>query len=399
MDFAFTEQEERFRREVRDFTDREIKPYYDNPPLNGTHEYEEWHSDLIKRIALKLGARGWLSLGWPREYGGRPITYIEQLIFKEEMGYYENWGISRQAVLMAGPTVLRHGTEAQKRELIPPIARGEVWWSQGYSEPGAGSDLANLQTKAVLEGDYFRVNGQKIWSSNAAIADRYFFLARTNPDAPKHRGISFLVTDMRAPGITVRPITQMHGGSDDFTEVFFDNVLVPKENLIGELNQGWYVAMGQLSGERSQIDFLSTLKRRMDDLTQYVKDVSALKRDTRQWALTRNRLADVYVEFNVARLINYRLAWMQAAGQDASAAASMCKGAVGPVCQRFAATAIRILGQYGQLGRYGEDAKWAPAHGRLMLYYLRAVSRTIGAGTHEIQLNIIATRGLGLPQG
>ncbi len=397
MDLTFTEQEERFRGEVRDFIAREVKPHYEDPPLRGAHEYEEWHIALIKAIAKKLGARGWLSLGWPEEYGGTPSTVGQQLIFKEEMGYYENWGIPRQGINMVAPTLMLHGTDEQKARFLPAIARGEQWWCQGYSEPEAGSDLANLQTKAVVDGDFLRVTGQKIWTSRATYADWIFMLVRSDPDAPKHRGISFLLAEMDSPGILARPITNMTGASDDFSEVFFDDVRVPRTNLVGELNRGWYVAMGQLGGERSQIDFIATLRRCLDDLTTYVRGASRNGAPLARDPVTRHRLAELTIEWEAARLLNYRVVWMQSEGLDIGGAASQCKAAVGPLTQRIARTAAEIMKLDVQLGSYGEVEPRAPVQGRLMRFYQDAVSRTFNAGTHEIQLNIIATRGLGLP--
>ena len=397
MDFTFTQQDEAFRQEVRGFIDREVRPHYEDPPLNGAHEYEEWLIDLNKRLAKKLGARGWLGLGWPEEYGGRPATWAQQLIFKEEIGYYDNWGVNRQGINMAGPTILHNGTHEQKKRFLVPMTRGDAWWCQGYSEPGAGSDLAGLQTRADLEGDVFRINGQKIWTSNAMFSDWIFFLVRSDPNLPRHRGISLLAGDLHSPGVTRRPITQMHGASDDFTEIFFDDMRVPKDNLIGGLNQGWYVAMNQLSGERSQIEFVSALKRRIDDLARFIEE-SGVAHDG-SGAAVRQRFADLYVEWTVTRLMNYRVAWMAASGQNTGAAASQCKAMVGPLSHRVSQTAMRILGMHGQLGEYGERVPRAPLQGRLMTFYLRAVARTFNAGTHEVQLNIIATRGLGLPAG
>ena len=393
MQFTMTPEQESFRQRVKGFIDREIKPVYENPPRNGAEEYEQWYVATVKDLGKKIAAAGWLGLGWPEEYGGRPGTWREQLIFKEEMGYYENWGRNRQGVNMAGPVLLGSGAEEQKKRFLPPMVQGREWWCQGYSEPESGSDLASLATSAERDGDYFRVNGQKVWTSQANLADWIFMLVRTDPNAPKHRGISMLLVDMHSPGITVRPIVQMHGSTDE-NEVFFDDVMVPAENLVGEVNRGWYVAMNQLSGERSQIDFVSTLRHYLDDLASYVKD-----RPLAADPIVRNMLADRYIECNIARLINYRVAWLQSVGGDVSASASICKAIVGPLSQRIMGTAMRVLGLHGQLGRYGEEVKNAPFHGKFMVWYLKAVSRTFNAGTHEIQLNIIATRGLGLPQG
>ncbi len=399
MEFTFSPQEEQFRREVRGFFAREVAPHYEHPELAGAHAYEEWHIALIKAIARKLGARGWLGLGWPEEYGGRKATWKEQLIFKEEAGYYENWGIPRQAVNMAAPVILAHGSEEQKRRLLPPIARGESWWCQGYSEPEAGSDLANLQTRAAPDGDVFRVTGQKIWTSRATYADYIFFLARSDAQAQRHRGISFLVAEMGTPGIEARAITNMTGASDDFSEVFFTDAHVPRANWIGEEGRGWYLAMAQLGPERAQVDFIATLRRRLDDLTRYVGETTRNGRPLARDPLVRHRLVEMEIEWQMGRLMNYRVAWLAAMGEQAGAASSQSKAIVGPLTQRMARVAGQVMGLDMQLGGYGERAHRAPLEGRLLRFYLDSVSRTFNAGTHEVQLNLIATRGLGLPAG
>lgn len=390
MEFAQTPAQEAFRQRVKDFIGKEIKPVYENPPRAGAEEYEQWYVSTIKGLGQKIADAGWLGIGWPEEYGGSPGTWQEQFIFKEEMGYYENWGLNRQGINMAGPVLLGSGTEKQKERFLPSMIKGQDWWCQGYSEPESGSDLASLSTKAERDGDYFRVTGQKIWTSQANFADWIFMLVRTDPDAPKHKGISMLLVDMHSPGVTVRPIVQMHGAMDE-NEVFFTDVLVPVENLVGEVNQGWYVAMNQLSGERSQIDFVSTLRHYLDDLASYIGE-----RPIGTDPIARNMLADRYIECNIARLINYRVGWLQSTGGDVSAAASGCKAIVGPLSQRIMATGMRILGLHGQLGQYGEEVKNSPLHGKFMVWYLKSVSRTFNGGTHEIQLNLVASRGLGL---
>ena len=238
MDFRFSETEEKFRQELLEFLDRELPAGWGEGPAPSPDD--EWAETL--RMRRKLAERGWLTMHWPPEYGGQGASPILSLIFNEEMSYRGAPGRDAFGARMLGPTLMIYGTEEQKRQFLPPVARGEVQWCQGYSEPQAGSDLASLSTRAEDEGDYFRVNGSKVWTSLAHRADWMMVLVRTDPEAPKHRGISFLLVDMKSPGVEVRPIMNM-AGTHEFNEVFFDDVQVPKGNLVGEKDRGWYVAV------------------------------------------------------------------------------------------------------------------------------------------------------------
>ncbi len=226
---------------------------------------------LFKEMARKLGRKGWLSLAWPTEFGGAGASHMAQLILEEEMHYHRAPGKDIFGTGMLAPTLIQHGTPEQQARHLSGIARGEVFWCQGFSEPGAGSDLASLSTRAVDKGDHFVVSGQKVWSSGAHKADWCFFLARTDPDAPKHRGISFLLVDMKSPGITVRPLINMVN-MHSFNELFFDEVKVPRENLVGEVNGGWYVAMTTLNFERSGIIWFAGGRRTREDLVRLVNE-------------------------------------------------------------------------------------------------------------------------------
>ena len=267
MDFSFSAEDEGFRRELGEFLRRELPPDWEG----GGRWPEEADWEVTCEMRKKLAQRGWLTMHWPREYGGQGATPIRSTIFNEEMSYNRAPGRDIFGVRMLAPTLMIYGTEAQKRAFLPPIARGEVQWCQGYSEPGSGSDLASLQTKAVSDGDDYLIDGSKIWTTLAHRADWIMLLARTDPDAPKHKGISFMLVDMRSPGVSVQPVYNMTGGHD-FNEVLFDNVRVPKSNLVGEENQGWYVAVTLLDFERSGIDYSATSRRLLGDLVDFVRN-------------------------------------------------------------------------------------------------------------------------------
>ncbi|HWQ27769.1 MAG TPA: acyl-CoA dehydrogenase family protein, partial [Dehalococcoidia bacterium] len=296
-------------------------------------------------------------------------------------------------VAWVGPVVMLYGTDAQKRDYLTGIASGEQLWCTLYSEPAAGSDLAALQTRAVRDGDDYVINGQKIWTTFGHYADWGWLAARTDPNAPKHKGISTFAVRMDSPGITVRPLLNM-AGSHEFNEIFFEDVRVPAANLVGEENRGWYnVAVG-LDFERSSIGATSNARRNVDDLIRYGREhgndgTSRLFREPS----IRNELADRYVEVHVARLMSYRVVSMQAKGLIPNHEASMTKLFTTELSQRIARTGVKLLGLYGQI--YGERA---PMRGRFERMYLQTVSSTIAGGTSEIQRNIIATRGLGLPR-
>ena len=391
MEFTFTPEEESFRQELRDFLKRELPEDW-----TGSLEEEDDASwGFVLGIRKKLAGKGWLTMAWPEEYGGRGASHMMQLIFAEEMAYHRAPGRDRFATNMLAPVLMIYGTEEQRRHYLPPIARGEVQWCQGYSEPGAGSDLASLQTRAVEDGDDFVINGTKIWTSQAHRADHMMVLTRTDPDAPKHRGISFLLADMNAEGIEVRPIVNM-ANLHSFNMVTFDNVRVPKGNLVGELNRGWYVGATLLDFERSGVESSAGCRRTLEELVEFAKDNNRNGTPMVDDPLVRHRLADLAVEVEVSRLISYEIAWMQGQGQVPNKEASMGKLFGTELQQRVARTGMSLLGMHGQLE---PGSKYAPLQGRIERDYLRSVSASILAGTSEIQRNIIATRGLGLPRG
>ena len=297
---------------------------------------------------------------------------------------------------MAGPTLIVHGTEEQKKYYLPRILSGEDIWSQGFSEPEAGSDLASLRTRAVRDGDEYVINGQKIWTSIAHLSKWMLLLTRTDPDAPKHRGITYFILDMKSPGIEVRPLVNMAGGHE-FNEVFFDNVRVPKANIIGEENNGWYAAMSTLDFERSAIGSAIGQRQTVEDIIRYAREhtedgTSMLGRNP----MLRYELADRLLETEVGRMLSYRVVSLQSKGLIPNYEAAIIKLYNMELSQRIASTGMNVLGPYGQLGR---GSKWVALRGRFEHMYLRSVGNTIETGTSEIQRNIIATRGLNLPRG
>ena len=389
MNFSLTDQEAQFRDELRSWLQTELG---DRNQDNETPD-EEWEFTL--KMRRKLADKGWLTMAWPEEYGGQGASHMMQVIFAEEMSYYRAPGRDVFGTRMMAPTLMIHGTDEQKSEFLPPVSKGEVQWCQGYSEPESGSDLASLQTRAVEDGDDFVINGTKIWTSGAHRADHIMVLTRTDPDAPKHRGISFLLCDMNTPGLTVNPIINM-AGDHSFNMVTFDNVRVPKKNLVGEQNRGWYVGATLLDFERSGVDYSAGSRRVLEELVEYskqnYKDGKLLSEDE----VTRNRLADLAIEIEVSRLISYNIAWMQGAGLVPNKESSMGKVFGTELQQHVGSTGMQMLGLHSQLE---PDSKYAPLRGRIEHWHLTNVSETIAAGTSEIQRNIIATRGLGLPRG
>jgi alkylation response protein AidB-like acyl-CoA dehydrogenase len=395
MEFRDTPEEAAFRAEVRAFIAQELpEPLRAIEPEWGafnTSRARGADPEAMRAWRRALAQRRWLAPHWPPEYGGAGMDIGRQFILNEELALHRAPAAGGIGVGWAGPTIIAYGTEEQKRRFLPGIVSGEETWCQGFSEPGAGSDLASLQTRAVRDGDEYIVNGQKIWTSGAHHAQWMILLARTDPDAPKHRGISYFALDMRSPGITLQPLINILGDYS-FNQVFFDNVRVPAANLIGEENRGWYVAATTLDIERSSIASSTAQWLIVHDLAAWVRD---LRRSIRQSA--RLDLAERAVEAEVGRLLSYQVVSLQKRGLIPNKEASIAKLYTSELDQRIAATGMRLLGLAGMLS--GRDEPRAPLHGRIPRHYLAAVASTIGGGTSEIQRNIIATRGLGLPRG
>jgi len=388
MEFKFTAEHEALRKEVRDFL-AEALPNRGVGPVRPTSQ-ENWEEQLA--FNKKLAKKGWIAPAWPKEYGGLGWSHINQMIFSEELAYAGAPDGGRVFnVGMIGPTLIVHGTPEQKAEHLPRITNAEVTWCQGYSEPGAGSDLASLQTRAVRDGDDYVVNGQKIWTTGAHHADWCFLLVRTDPDAPKHKGISFLLVDMKTPGITVRPLINM-AGYHEFNEVFFEDVRVPVRNRVGEENRGWYVAMTLLDFERSNVASIAANQRQLELLMQLLRE----RRSGEAYRdILRHRIADLWVANEVGRMLAYRIAWMQEAGRIPNYEASVIKVFATELGQRITNLGVNLFGPAGALE---PDSKYAVANGVFEKGHLVNVAPTIYSGSSEIQRNIIAQRGLGLPR-
>ena len=399
MDFRDSTEEAAFRDDVRDFIERECPPEL-------RHREFEWGlfaggfglfgraRDAVDTWRRKLAGKGWIAPAWPKEYGGAGMTVMQQFIFNEEMAFQRAPLVGGIGTGWAGPTIILFGTDEQKRQHLPPILKGDTIWCQGFSEPGAGSDLASLQTRAVRDGDDYVINGQKTWTSGAHISDWMIMLARTDPEAPKHKGISYFLVEMKTPGITVSPLVNMLG-SHEFNEVFFENVRVPRANLLGEENRGWYVGAATLDFERSGIATAVRHQLIVEDLLTYAKGAGNGADALPRHPLLRWELADRYLETQVARMMSYQVASIQSRGQVPNKEASVAKLFVSELDQRIVATAMKLAGHYGLL-RAGDRA---PLGGRPARGYMHASTSTVGGGTSEIQRNIIAMRGLGLPRG
>ena len=391
MDFEFTAAEVSFRSELNAFLDAELPEGWVGP----VDESKDDGWELNVRMKRALARKGYLTMAWPRAYGGQDASPFMNLIFAETMAYRRAPGNDRFGTRMLGPTLMHFGTEAQKSRYLPDIASGGMQWCQGYSEPDTGSDLASLQTHAAIDGDEFVLNGSKIWTSLAHRADMMFMLARTDRDAARHDGISFLLVDMHSPGLEVRPIVNM-SGHHSFNQVTFDDVRVPRENLVGELHDGWNVAMNLLNFERGNIDYVAWAQRHWEEIRDYAtatrgRSGARLIDDP----AVSGCLAELGAEIEMARLITYEVAWLQTQGYPPSTEASMCKIAATEVNNAVLDFGLELLGGAGLIDDPDEREGLA---GRLFRTRMSYTSGPILAGTNEIQKNIIAYRGLDLPR-
>jgi alkylation response protein AidB-like acyl-CoA dehydrogenase len=395
MDFSYSPEDEAFRREFRAWLENNA-PRNPTVPLDGISE--EGDDDWARKIGWyrKLGAAGWTCVDWPAEFGGRGLSVLETIIYHEELQRFNApLPFIGSGPGLVGPTLMQWGTEEQKRRFVPKIVTGEEVWCQGYSEPNSGSDLASLQTRAVEDGDYFRINGQKIWTSQAQYADWGFVLCRTDPDAPKHRGISYILVDMKTPGITVRPLVQMTGAKG-FNEVFFDDVRVPKKNLVGEINQGWQVAITTLMFERNVGGAGRPIISVVDELVNLAQRIERNGRPAWEDGSVRQKIAEFKCEAEARKYNALRQLTRRLKGLPPGPEGSIMKLSVTELALRMMIFATELLGPYSQL-EY--KAPMAIDDGRWSWRMLGARAGTIAAGTNQIQHNIIGERVLGLPKG
>jgi len=389
VEFRFDPPEEAFRQEVRAFLKEDL-------PSDEAEEdsEEQWQSS--RRFIKKLAARKWLAMAWPVEYGGLSAPHWRQLVYNEEMAYHRApIGLNQMGVLWVGPAIMLYGSEEQKRRYLPAICSGDEIWCTLYSEPQAGSDMANIQTRAVADGDDYVIDGSKVFITLAHRAEFGWLIARTDPEAPKHKGLSTFIVEMKAPGITIIPMHNL-AGVHSFNQVFLDNVRIPKENLVGVGNRGWYQVAVALDFERSGVALPAHARRNLEELTEYVKEARDRGLTGPELAVVRRKLADMAVEIEVGRMLAYRIVSLQSRGIIPNYEASASKLYGTEMMQRFFNAGLSILGLYGQLKR---DSRWSSVQGRWERGYLASLGGTVGGGTSEIQRNIIAIRGLGLPRG
>jgi alkylation response protein AidB-like acyl-CoA dehydrogenase len=395
MDFRFTEDEEVFRRDVRQWLKQEIpQKWVELGPGIWEETEESW--TLAREFQRKLGQKGWLAPAYPKEYEGLELSHMKRLILAEELAY-SRAPLSIEVevtVNWVAPSIMLFGTEKQKKDYVTSIAKGDIIFCLGYSEPNAGSDLASLQTRAVEVGDEYVINGQKTWCSYGHLADYCWLAARTDPDAPRHEGISIFIVDMKTPGITIRPLINILN-RHSFNEVFFDDVKIPKENLVGQKNKGWYQLVIALDFERSSIGYAAANQRVIEELIKYARETTRNGKPLANDPLIRNELAQLAVENEVARMMAYRIAWMFSKGLHPSYESSMSMVFISEVMRHTANAGMQILGHYGELDR---DSKWAVMNAGIMRMCLSSLSIGVGGGSNEIQRNIIAVRGLGLPR-
>ncbi len=389
MDLTFTPADEQFRVEVRRWLESALQGPFAKLKGRGGPGDEEALVDERRKWEQNMAREGWTCLGWPEQYGGRGCTLLQEVIFNEEYARVGGPGrMNHIGETLLGPTLIAFGTKAQKERFLPRIAAVEELWCQGYSEPNAGSDLANVQTKATLKDDHWSVTGQKVWTSHAHWSDWCFVLCRTNPEAPRHKGISYLLVPMHQEGVEIRPIKQMTGTAE-FSEVFFDDARTDAENIVGDPNDGWKVAMGTLTFERgtSTLGQQLSFEREFEHLVTVAKEKGAANNP-----IIRDRLARAFCELKVMRLNALRTLSHLQHGELSREAM---------INKLYWATWHRDLGELAMeiLGPEGDVAANAPYNlTPLQRLFLFTRADTIYAGSNQIQRNIIGERALGLPK-
>lgn len=393
MEFGFTPEQEAFRQEVREF----IAQY---PPESFPAQSEDSGYGTGKwswEYARKLGERGWLSLVWPREYGGMRRPIMELLVMLEELAYHKAPLESLLMNISIAPTIIEMGNQRLKEEFLPRMAAGEVAFWQGYSEPDAGSDLLSLKTRALEDGDFYVIEGHKTWSSNAHLAQYGFVLARTDPAAPRHKGLTMFIVANGEPGVTVRPILNL-AGDHYHNEVFYDGVRVPKDCILGKKNAGFYQLLKGLEADRFWGRFTKPAfcRRMLEELIEYARSTKRDGKLLSQDQLLRQKLAQMAVDIEVCRMLFYRTGWMLDRGIMPTYEASLGKVFADEMGQRLVQLGMEILGPYGPLRG---DSRWAGLKGEVQHLYQVSLGQTIAGGTSEIIRNTIARMGLGLPKG
>ena len=396
MDFTLTPEQDAFRDRVRSWLKANIPDDWTKFGLSEVPRPEAY--EFLRKWQATLFDAGFIGLTWPKEYGGQGLTFLEEMILHQEMALQKAPPVLNVlGVGMAGPTIIAYGTEAQKKRYPAKILSSEEIWCQGYSEPNAGSDLASLQTRAVKDGDHWVINGQKVWTSLAHIADWMMLLARTDPDAPRHKGITYFLLDMKTPGVTVKPLKQITGDSE-FNEVFFDNVRVPESRVLGGVNNGWAVGLTTLMYERLALGFGLQVRLRIsvDQLVDMARRMEKNGRSLTKDPIMRQKLAQLWIDTESLKYTGARAVTRLLKGELPGPEASTGKMMWVETHQRLQELAMEIQGPYSQLAR---GAAAAIDGGVWQYSFLRSRANSIEGGTTEIQKNIIGERVLGLPKG
>jgi alkylation response protein AidB-like acyl-CoA dehydrogenase len=390
MEFALTPEQEQFVKDFQNYLrahmNAELKEELDK-------ELAPSESPICMEFIRQMGKDGWLGVGWPKEYGGQGRSPIEQHLFFE-IAHYERAPLPVLPLNTVGPALMRFGSEEQKNEFLPRILRGEMEISIGYTESEAGTDLASLKTTAIRDGDYYIINGAKVFTSLAHTSDYIWLAARTDPKAiKKHHGISVFLIPMNTPGITIRPLYTMPGERNNYT--FYDNVKVPKSCLVGEENKGWKYITTQLDFERIMLSPSSPMRRNIEDTIQWAKETKVDGTPVIEHQGVKTQFAELLMEVEVLKMLNYQVAWLITNGVVPYAEASMVKVFGSELYQRVNGTLLQIMGQYGQLQA---QSKWAPLRGRVEKAFRSDIVFIFGGGAIEVQKNIIAMAGLGMPR-
>lgn len=393
MNFKFTDEQERLRQEVRDFIKANPVEKFPCQIKDEGYGFGGWSYEFSRQ----LGKKGWLSIAWPKEYGGLGMSLMDMFIVKDELAYFRAPTMANFFNDSVGLSILAHGSEEQKREFLPKMSRGEIFFCTGLSEPNSGSDLLSLETRANLEGDYFIINGQKLWTSGAFLSDWLLVVVKTDLQAPRHKGISTILVDLKTPGITVRPVADMTG-SKSFSEVFFDEVKVPKSNLLGELNRGFQQVIETLEGDRfwGRCVRASASRKALEEMVCYCQEIKDNGTVLAKDPVIRDKLAEIAIEIEICRLLSYRCIVLLDKGVTLTHEASILKTFADELGQRASNLWMQIL---GMAERLDENERWGPLRTQMTHEYLFSPALTIAGGTSEIQRNTIAIRGLGLPRG
>ncbi len=396
MDFLFGEKEERFRSEIQEFAKENLPKNHIGHMFEEEHDDKSW--DFAMSMAKKLAEKKWLVMSWPEQFGGSGASPWERVVFGEEVSYWgiPGLGMGVSGTAWVGPTLMLIGTPEQQEKYLPPIAAGEDdgVWCTGYSEPDSGSDLASLQTRGEKVGDEYVINGQKVWTSCAHRARWMWLICRTNPNTEKkHEGLSIIIVDMKSEGLTVSPLKNFAGGHV-FNEVFFKDVRVPVENLVGKENDGWNQLMLALSFERGTgIAFCATARRKFDELVEYVKEAGLMKKPE-----IRQKLADLAIDLEATRLLAYEPVYMAEHGIPGIHQSSRDKANIDNLQEKLSRIGTEILGAYAQLDILHRDSKWTKMDGAFEYLYYYTAGLALAAGTTQVQKNIVGQFGLQLPR-